>query len=1059
MRARSLLLLACACATSVVHADETKSFNIRSQSLAKALLDFSAQSDVAIMAPGPLLEGKQAPAVSGSMPPLQALDQLLRGTGLTSRVNDKGAIEIIAESASGARVRDAVAARLQIAQADTATAPEEETKSPERDEAARGKLRNTNETTFESARDRMAMPEILVTGSRVLNMDIARSRDDSQPYVIFDRSTIERSGATNLGEFLRQRLPMNSFPATQAQTGSGVGNQSTIALRGLSPNETLILIDGHRAVNPSIQGTPAQSDINGISMAAVERIEILPTTASGIYGGGATGGVINIIMRRDYTGIETRLTYENSFASDTAQRKIDMSTGFTLEDGKTSVLLSGSYADTNPFLMDERDYMRDGRLRVLANNPGVFLNSTMPPLGYTTNIRSAATNPDGTPQNLTLDNGAALNSPIASVPVGYSGLGASGDGGAAFLPLAGQYNFDLARSAQGPALAANGSGALRALVAEPEVKSFSATIRRQMTSRISAFLDLGAFDNDSLYASSNVQGVYTIAANAPNNPFAQPIRVTVPIAIGDRLSESSNRQRRAMGGLIFQLPGSWTAEADYTWDRSRNYLRSPFSTTAALGTAINSGAVDVLRDLNEYPVDFSTFVNPSGIATPYFATFRDAVVRLSGPILQLPGGPVTLSTMIERSTLDIDESSQTSAAGATTIFPARMQRVNSAYLEARVPVVGPSNAMAGVRELEVQLAGRWDDYSIDAITGSHSSTSTTPLYRGKKELSSVNPTIGLRYVPTPSWILRASFGTGFLPPDVTQLAPIVVPGLTQAVVDPRRGGVIASPTIDGGVGNPNLDPEESRSWSAGAVFSPQPLPGLRLSLDYTRISKRDAITFLLPQQIVDNEALFPERVVRAAPAPGDPFGVGPITYLDLARMNIARTRLEAWDFAVDYRLNTIAAGTFDFYMLGTRQPHFETQLLPGQPYIENVGITASFPSKLKGNIGVDWSNGRWLAGWSARYIDSYLVSTNPVTQMSQGGDGYVDSQFYNDVYAGFRAGGMGLEWLSNIEVRLGVRNVFDEAPPFDAGNTSNLYYSFYGDPRGASYYLTLKSNF
>jgi outer membrane receptor protein involved in Fe transport len=1048
-----LLLLACVCATSV-HADESKVFNIQSQSLAKALLDFSAQSDVAIMAPGPLLEGKQAPAVSGSMPPLQALEQLLRGTGLTSRVNEKGAVVISAEAKTGAHVRDAVSARLQTAQAESNARPERDTKGVDRDAAT-----SETDAAEEAPRDRMAMPEILVTGSRVLNMDIARSRDDSQPYVIFDRGTIERSGATSLGEFLKQRLPMNSMPAAQSQTGSAGGNESLIAMRGLSANETLILIDGHRAVNPSIQGVPTQSDINGISMAAVERIEILPTTASGIYGGGATGGVINIIMRRDYVGVETRMTYENSFATDTAQRKIDVSAGFTLEEGKTSVLLSGSYAEANPFLMDERDYMRDGRRRALANNPGIFLNSATPPLGYTTNIRSAATNPDGTPRNLTLDDGTPLNSPIASVPVGYAGLAAAGDGGAAFLAGAGQYNFDLARTQQGVQAAANGSGAGRALVGVPEVKTFSATIRRSLTSRISAFLDLGASNNDSLYASSNLAGVYTVAANAPNNPFAQPIRVTVPLTLADSYSESSNHQRRAMGGLIFQLPGAWTAEADYTWDRSRSYFRGAYSATAGLATAINSGTVDVLRDLNENPPDLAAFVNPSSLATPYYSTFTDAVVRMSGPVLRLPGGPVTLSTMLEHSTLDIDESSQTGATGVTTIFPGRMQQVNSAYLEARLPLIGPANAKPGVRELELQLAGRWDDYTIDAITGSYTAGSNTQLYRGEKQLDSVNPTIGLRYVPTPSWILRASFGTGFLPPDVTQLAPIVIAGLTVPVVDPRRGGAAVSPAIDGGVGNPNLDPEKSRSWSAGAVVSPQQLPALRMSLDYTRISKRDAITVLLPQQVVDNESIFQERVVRAAPAPGDPYGVGQITYLDLSRMNIARTRLEAWDFAVDYRLTTVAAGTFDFYLIGTRQPHFETQLLPGQPYLENVGITATYPPKLKGNLGADWSNGRWLAGWSARYIDSYLASANPVVQLTQGGNGRVDSQLYNDVYAGFRAAGLGLSWLSNIEVRLGVRNVFDEAPAFDAGNSSNLYYSFYGDPRGASYYLTLKSNF
>jgi len=71
--------------------------------------------------------------------------------------------------------------------------------------------------------------------------------------------------------------------------------------------------------------------LNGIPLAAIERIEVLPTTASGIYGGSATGGVINIILKRDFQGFQTRLTYDNTFDTDSAVRRVDLSAGFNLE--------------------------------------------------------------------------------------------------------------------------------------------------------------------------------------------------------------------------------------------------------------------------------------------------------------------------------------------------------------------------------------------------------------------------------------------------------------------------------------------------------------------------------------------------------------------------------------------------------------------------------------------------------------------------------------------------------------------------------------------------------
>src|SRR5262249_27682735 len=148
------------------------------------------------------------------------------------------------------------------------------------------------------------IPQVMIRSSRSLDADIERTADDIQPYVVIDREAIRKSGAENVEDLLKTRLSMNYAALSNNQTtGSITGNRSSIALRGLSADQTLSLIDGRRAGSLVAGGTGTQVDLNAIPLAAIERIEVLPTTASGIYGGSATGGVVNVVLRREYTGI------------------------------------------------------------------------------------------------------------------------------------------------------------------------------------------------------------------------------------------------------------------------------------------------------------------------------------------------------------------------------------------------------------------------------------------------------------------------------------------------------------------------------------------------------------------------------------------------------------------------------------------------------------------------------------------------------------------------------------------------------------------------------------
>src|SRR3546814_970487 len=126
----------------------------------------------------------------------------------------------------------------------------------------------------------VTLPELRVRGSRSLNACIRRSIDDPQPYVVFDRTAIERAGAINLNDFLLKRLSSNTYATTTSQSGNILGDKSAINLRGLGENQTLILVDGRRLSSLSAGFSPGQPNLNGIPLADRKSTRLLPTTAS-----------------------------------------------------------------------------------------------------------------------------------------------------------------------------------------------------------------------------------------------------------------------------------------------------------------------------------------------------------------------------------------------------------------------------------------------------------------------------------------------------------------------------------------------------------------------------------------------------------------------------------------------------------------------------------------------------------------------------------------------------------------------------------------------------------
>ncbi|MEJ1962161.1 MAG: TonB-dependent receptor [Gammaproteobacteria bacterium] len=1064
----TLVALACSMAlTSHAMADAPKRIEIPAGDLVSALETLSRQAMVDLVFRPDQLKSFHTEGVSGTYSSEDAVRLLLKGTPLELRTDSPSGAMVIAaptapKSTPVSKTEDGARSplpRFRIAQSD---APEGARPS---EQSARGQSVGTDgqrsakgDSSSAAESTVKGVPEILVRGDRTLNTDIARTPDDPQPYVVFNREQLERSGASSVEQFLQQRLPMSTGTIN---FGGVSGITSQIRLRGLSATQTLILVDGHRMASPSYTGYTGggdlgQADISGIPLSSVERIEVLPTTASGIYGGSATGGVINIVLRRYYSGAEVKLTYGNTFDSDASNRKADLTFGQSFNGGRTSVLFNASYSSADALLQGERDFQRRGQNAMLKNNPGYFLPPNPPPLASTPNISST----NG--QNLVLDNGTVLGSSFTSVPAGYAGI--ASDGGAALLGRAGVYEYGLPDSAQ---YDVRGGGLRQGLFSQPTVKSAGVVLRQEINEGLQVFADLSGSWRDGSFLNGGTGSAtsYVIPAAAANNPFLQDIRVTVPLPGTDSDLTTESKQYRALLGLTKRLAGEWSLSADYTWERTRIIYATGLA-APGFATALSAGSIDVLRDTSEYPIDIAPYQVLNGSTSPFESTMKDANLRVSGPVGQLPGGAITVSAAAEyRRETTSDSFNILPAYNLSLVYPKGWQSVGSAYVEARFPFFSAGNARPGVQELELQTAVRRDKYDTTAaqrmdLSGPIPAT-LPPVVHSKGSFASTDPTIALKWKPIQDVAMRVSYGTGFLPPSLSQMLPTVSPTLSTLPSDPLRGGTIAGPftTISGG--NPALKPEESESWSGGLILTPRVLPGTRLSVDYTRLKKTDNIggypgSF---QGIVNDAALFPNRVVRGPNLPGDPAGwAGPIISVDNSYMNLATAQLEAIDAQLDVNLDTAGYGSFEIFAVASWQLNYETQVAKGSPPINNLGIGVFSPLKFKASTGLQWTSREWKVGWNASYFDSYLVSSTPSYIQLQGGDGTVPSQIYHDLYVNYDLGLAGVaskEWFGKTEIQLGIRNVFNKKPPFDAYNYQNGFYSQLGDPRLASWYLSL----
>jgi iron complex outermembrane receptor protein len=234
------------------------------------------------------------------------------------------------------------------------------------------------ETTTEND----SIEKIEVTGSRLKGVDL----EGAQPLVVISSDDIKKSGANTIFDLLKDVGQLRGGEGTFSTSESGATSTSTPAgqaaasLRGLGPASTLTLINGRRVAASSFAaGTQNFVDVNSIPLAAIERIEVLATGASAIYGADAVAGVINYILKKDYEGVELNASYGDSMASsDESRRNLNLVVGQQVAGGQLTVF--ADYFDRNAFSAQDRDFTRSPLLKssysyLPKNTPNIYYNS------------------------------------------------------------------------------------------------------------------------------------------------------------------------------------------------------------------------------------------------------------------------------------------------------------------------------------------------------------------------------------------------------------------------------------------------------------------------------------------------------------------------------------------------------------------------------------------------------------------------------------------------------------------------------------------------------------
>jgi iron complex outermembrane recepter protein len=624
------------------------------------------------------------------------------------------------------------------------------------------------------------LDRIEVTGSRIKRADV----EGALPVTVIDRQDIDLSGELNVADLLRNTT-FNSFGSFRPRSGSSGQASASLSLRGIGSGRTLILIDGRRAPVAASSGT--SQDLNAIPLAAVERVEVLSDGASAIYGSDAIGGVVNIITRKDFTGVEMQLGASNPRRP--GGETEDGSVIFGASGDRGALIAGVSYANRGIVYQRERPWSNGGA-STFSNN---FLNP----------------------------NGTFFSAPSGPNPGTSIVPGGCGDPGFTIVGNRCLYDFTFVGADEAElrnsALFARGTY---------QINDDWSTYMNASVSRVESF---------GRYAPSLATA--QVPVGSPNNPFGVPLQVRHRFAaIGNRDDTVDANAYDFMTGFqgtigpAFVELGARINEFR-SYSLGRNYVVIPIA-----DQYIADGTYNIFNPTGNSATTLNAM--KATISRDSFSRNEEVFALASFDLFELAGGTASLAVGGEARSEDYsdvyDSLSEAGVIGGSAGASAGGGRnIKSAYFEALFPVLS---------NVEVSAAARYDKYSdygndTSPKIGVRWQVLETLTLRGSYGEGFAAP-------PVPILVQQPSSGADF----VTDQATCIAFGLTPNCTDPVTGQTTTPQVTAWSIANPNLSSETSKQFSLG--FAWDATDWLNLTVDYYNIKIDNLISAITTNQII-----------------------------------------------------------------------------------------------------------------------------------------------------------------------------------------------------------------
>ena len=846
-----------------------------------------------------------------------------------------------------------------------------------------------------------SVEEVIVTGSYIKGS----ATDGASPVEIIGRDTIEDLGATSVADITRN-ISVNSGSENNADSFTQGSTQGTsnINLRGLGLSSTLVLVDGRRqtvAAGTANDGS-VFVDTNAIPVIALERVEVLKEGAAAVYGSDAVAGVVNYILRRDFSGLEFNLSQQKTDLGDSTDDRVGVIWG--KESGDTNIVVAYSQLDRSPIAGENLTDYSQLAISSLGNSfLSLAANNTVASGPYAGTYGNFESIPDS---NCVATKGIL-------VPAAPSGT-------RCFFYYGDRFN----------------------LVNDEDHTSMYSSVKTTLANGVNFELDIMQTDisvNDNPQSPSYPALSYLgrpVMPGKAGSPFSAPI-LWLGRALGSAFP-SPNAPReyensRVSLGLNGTLSNGFDWDVHYTVSEQDSYVFQPDTSTSRFDAAVNgTGGASGTESWNLF--------DPSANSAALIAYISSGEERNTVADLSVID---VLFTGTTKNNVDIATGFQWKKEG----FEITRNDESKAVFDADGNIVQQSDLIFLGGGLENKDSRDSKAMFVEASKDMSDKLQLKGALRFENLESDQtwNPKFSMRYAMSDDLILRGSYSTSFREASISQLSSslVALEGLQDFNVDGTRNGGTAFVRV-AVANNPSLVPETSDNMNFGAIWTPNDQTSI--TVDYWDIAYENIITKESAQgKIIANPA--DPDIKRLS---GNLVGVT-TSYINAAKVDASGLDIEA-TYSFDTEFGQASVGINTARMLNYEIPNGTGGMRDVVGLFNHDNFARSMP-ETKSVITAKLNNGDHTFAAFIRMVSEYETTralTAAATAAGFGAD--IDSFTTVDVRYSYDLDMGG----NDIKISAGINNVADEMAPlvYDAANFS--YDPKHHDPRGRMVYLGIK---